>query len=81
MGRILFFILIAVLFLWLISSYRRALKKRQEEARKGSGPATIEGEDMVRCVHCGVHLPRSESITSEGKFFCSDEHRRLHLQP
>lgn len=82
MGRILFFILIAVLFLWLISSYRRALKKRHEEqARKAPGPATLEGEDMVRCVHCGVHLPRSESITSEGKFFCSDEHRRLHLQP
>lgn len=77
MGRILFFVLIAVLFLWLIASYRRALKKRQEEARKG--PATLEGEDMVRCVHCGVHLPRSESITSEGKYFCSDEHRRLHF--
>jgi uncharacterized protein len=68
-----------VLFLWVMSSYRRALKKRQEEARKG--PATLEGEDMVRCVHCGVHLPRSESVTSEGEFFCSDEHRRLHLQP
>jgi uncharacterized protein len=27
-----------------------------------------------------VHLPRSESVTSEGKYFCSDEHRRLHLQ-
>jgi uncharacterized protein len=26
-----------------------------------------------------VHLPRSESITSEGKYFCSDEHRRLHF--
>jgi len=35
---------------------------------------------MVRCVYCGVHLPRSESLTSDGKFFCSDEHRRLHLE-
>ena len=77
MGRILFFVLIAVLFLWLIASYRRTLKKRQEERK---GPASLEGEDMVRCIHCGVHLPRSESITSEGKYFCSDEHRRLHLQ-
>ena len=34
-------------------------------------------EDMVRCAVCGVHLPRSESFTSRGKFFCSDEHRRL----
>lgn len=34
-------------------------------------------EDMVRCTVCGVHLPRSESFTSRGKFFCTDEHRRL----
>jgi uncharacterized protein len=35
---------------------------------------------MVRCTVCGVHLPRSESFTSRGKFFCSDEHRRLGVQ-
>lgn len=78
MGRLLFFALIAVLVFWAIRSYRRGLKKRQEEAHKEA--PSIEGEDMVRCTHCGVHLPKSESILSEGKFFCSDEHRRLHLQ-
>jgi uncharacterized protein len=77
LGRLLFFALIVVFFVWVIRSYRRAIKKQQEEAHKAS---SVEGEDMVRCVHCGVHLPRSESIVSEGKFFCSDEHRRLHLQ-
>jgi uncharacterized protein len=76
---LLFFALIIVFFFWVIRSYRRAIKKQREEAHKE--PSSIEGEDMVRCVHCGVHLPRSESIASEGKFFCSDEHRRLHLQP
>ncbi|WP_025041532.1 PP0621 family protein [Nitrosospira briensis] len=79
MGRLLFFALIVVFFIWVIRGYQRAIKKQREEANKAS--SSIEGEDMVRCVHCGVHLPRSESITSEGKFFCSDEHRRLHLQP
>ncbi|WP_280520232.1 PP0621 family protein [Nitrosospira sp. NRS527] len=79
MGRLLFFALIVVFFIWVIRGYRRAIKKQREEANKAS--SSIEGEDMVRCVHCGVHLPRSESIASEGKFFCSDEHRRLHLQP
>jgi uncharacterized protein len=38
------------------------------------------GEDMVRCTVCGVHLPRSESFISRGKFFCSDEHRRLGVE-
>jgi len=67
-----------VLVFWAIRSYRRGLKKRQDEINKE--PPSIEGEDMVRCIQCGVHLPKSESILSEGKFFCSDEHRRLHLQ-
>jgi uncharacterized protein len=31
---------------------------------------------MVRCAVCGVHLPRSESFTSRGQFYCTDEHRR-----
>jgi uncharacterized protein len=78
LGRILFLILIAILFFLLIRSFSRALKKKREEAEKAQ--RSLEGEDMVRCIHCGVHLPRSESIVSEGKFFCSDEHRRLHLQ-
>nr|WP_302848423.1 PP0621 family protein [Nitrosospira multiformis] len=73
----MFFALIALLFLWVIRSYRRALKKRAEMQKQ---PQSLEGEDMVRCVYCGVHLPRSESIISEGRFFCSDEHRRLQLQ-
>ena len=77
MGRILFFTLIIILLFWVIRSYRRSLKKREEEH---GDPPSLEGEDMVRCAHCGVHLPRSESITSEGDFFCSDEHRRLHLK-
>jgi uncharacterized protein len=37
-------------------------------------------EDMVRCSHCGVHLPRSESFTSRGRYYCTDEHRRLAQQ-
>ena len=33
-------------------------------------------EDMVRCEVCGVNLPRSEAILSQGRFYCCDEHRR-----
>jgi len=37
-------------------------------------PASIE--DMTRCKLCGVHLPRSEAIQSQGETYCCDEHRR-----
>jgi uncharacterized protein len=33
---------------------------------------------MVRCEHCGVHLPRSESHASGGKVFCSEDHLNQH---
>ncbi len=30
---------------------------------------------MVRCVTCGVNIPKSEAIGSEDHWFCSEEHR------
>lgn len=37
-------------------------------------------EDMVRCAHCGLHQPRSESIASGGLYFCCEEHRNQHAK-
>jgi uncharacterized protein len=33
---------------------------------------------MVRCEQCGVHIPRDEAQIADGKYFCSDEHRKLY---
>ena len=55
----------------LVKSYGRRIKQEDE-------PKPEVGEDMVRCAHCGVHLPRSESIVSHGESFCTNEHRQLH---
>lgn len=69
-------LLLLALGVWVVyrifKSYGRSLKQGEE-----TPPASVS-EDMVRCVHCGVHLPRSESIVSRGEFFCSNEHRQLH---
>ena len=35
-------------------------------------------ETMQRCAHCGVFLPRGESLEARGVRFCSREHERLH---
>ena len=34
-------------------------------------------EQMVACVHCGLHVPESEGLHGAGGFYCSEEHRRL----
>lgn len=65
MSRLLLLIAIAVVVYLLLKSYRKNPPAQDQ-------PVV---EDMVRCVHCGVHLPKSESILSGGNFFCSIEHR------
>lgn len=33
-------------------------------------------ERMVRCAHCGVHLPESEALLDGDRHFCNEAHRR-----
>jgi len=35
---------------------------------------------MVRCAHCGIHLPRSEAVLMNGQTWCSQEHARLGVR-
>jgi uncharacterized protein len=65
-------LIVVIVLAWFIirAHLRKSSRPRQD------GPA--RSEDMVRCVHCGVHLPRSESVMSEDLFYCSADHRRLH---
>lgn len=69
MGRLLVLIVLVVLAVWFI---RRALRRLQP----GDKPLVKEGE-LVRCAHCGVHLPRSEARQAEGVLYCSEDHARL----
>ena len=73
MKLILLVIAFAVVYV-IVKSYKNKLYR----PHRRSTPA--KGEDMVRCVQCGVHLPRSESVMSENLFYCSADHRRLHQQ-
>jgi uncharacterized protein len=70
-------LLLLIFGAWLIYTIIKKYGRSVEQDEKDVPPAQIE-EDMVRCVHCGVHLPRSEAILSREEFFCSEEHRRLH---
>lgn len=72
MNRLIFLAaIVAVVYLLLRSFRGRAPHETRPEHQ----------EDMVRCSHCGVHLPKSESILSGGKYFCSDAHRQAHQSP
>jgi uncharacterized protein len=65
MSRLLLIIAIVVVVYLLIRSFRKQTPKKD----------VTKAEDMVRCAHCGVHLPKKESIQVDGEFFCCTEHR------
>ena len=70
MSRLIFLFAIAAVVYLLLKSYR----KDESANRKTEG----EPEDMVRCAHCGVHLPVSESVRDGDLYFCSAAHRDAH---
>lgn len=72
MGKIIFIAIIVLLVYWIIKSKKTEKKQITELLPDAS-------EDMVCCKHCGVHLPKKESIASQGIFFCSDDHRHKYL--
>lgn len=65
MSRLLLLVAIVAVVYLLFRSFRKSVPPQE---------GTV-AEDMVRCAHCGVHLPKGESIQADGRFFCSTEHR------
>lgn len=67
-------LILLVLGAWVVY---RLFKSYGRSVRQDQPPRAENGGDMVRCAHCGVHLPRSEAIVSQDEFFCTHEHRQL----
>ncbi|MEW6132863.1 MAG: PP0621 family protein [Pseudomonadota bacterium] len=72
MGKLLVLVVLGVVAYLLFKNYQRRLRRPE-----GAPPGERGPEDMVKCAHCGVNLPRSEAIFSRGEFFCTPEHQRL----
>jgi uncharacterized protein len=66
----LFVLLVAAAVVYLVI---RGMIRRGGGAGRSAPPA----ERMVACGHCGINVPQSEALEAGGRFYCSDEHRRL----
>lgn len=73
MGRIFFFLLLALAVYVAWKWVQRASVARTSQPK----PRAASAQAMVSCAHCGLHLPQSDALAVSGRYFCSDEHRRL----
>lgn len=84
MGKLLFWIVLIILVLFVARIAARMAAARQSDAQAGQGRKQARGgppppkplESMVRCAHCGIHLPRSEALLQNGQTWCSADHAR-----
>jgi uncharacterized protein len=74
MGRILFFLLLAIAAYvgWRWVRSQRLRDSREQQRGSGDRPA----EAMVSCATCGLHLPRREALVLGERHFCCEDHRR-----
>jgi hypothetical protein len=70
MGKIVVWIIIvfAILFGLRLVNAAKARRRSDRTRRGGTPPA----EPMVRCVRCGVFLPRGDATPAPGGFSCGD---------
>lgn len=85
MTKLLVVLLVVAVALWALLTRARGERRCRDargEAPAPPRPSAAPGQsaqDMVRCAHCGVHLPKGESITAGQQHFCSDAHRLAHM--
>jgi hypothetical protein len=85
MLRLLALLLLALL-LWIVLEGALQIARRLAGAalRKAAmpprqAPPAVAGEELVRCVVCGTHVPRSRALAAPGApadLYCSDSCRR-----
>lgn len=72
--RLLFLILAIILLIFTVKAlFGRSASHRAERKQR------LTGEKVVPCAQCQLHLPRSEALESDGRFFCGEQHRREWL--
>jgi uncharacterized protein len=63
--------LLIVLAVVAIALIARFLLRQRRLAR----PTRVTGGDMVRCAHCGLHVPAAEALSADGRWYCCEAHR------
>ncbi len=72
--RFLIIVLIVWLAYWLIKRYIKNKQFKRPSIKKKSS------QKILKCEICATHVPEPEAIVFKGRYYCSEEHKRLDLK-
>lgn len=71
---IVFFVVFFAIWLWR-KNRRDELRARQAAEPRPAPKAVGAPQDMLRCAHCGLHLPAADAVRgARGGMYCSQAH-------
>jgi uncharacterized protein len=73
MFRLLFWIAVIAAAVWL---WRRLHRPTRPTPKPDTSAAP-----MVRCAHCGVHVPREHALLADQRWYCSQAHLEQGSHP
>ncbi|WP_244965971.1 PP0621 family protein [Pseudomonas luteola] len=71
--RLLFWLALIIAIVWLC---RRLLQAKPQKSQK---TRLAKPQPMVRCGHCGVHIPRDKALPHGEHWFCRQDHLQKSL--
>jgi hypothetical protein len=72
MGKVIFWLVIVFGVLFVVRMLNAAkLRQRNDEPRSGNARAPGDMA-MIKCVECGVFLPRTDATTAPDGYRCGD---------
>lgn len=69
MGKLILLCFLGVVVWWMWRKLKTA------DISPPSQPL-VQPVELASCARCGLNLPRSESVASNGHWYCCDQHRR-----
>jgi uncharacterized protein len=71
--KLVLFAFAVLVLLWLLRGGARRSPPSRPTPEAGAGASPPQA--MLKCAHCGVHMPRDEALPGRGGVFCGEAHR------